>query len=300
MPSQRQEENGYTECVIAFIDILGFSKLVERSAKTPGSLDVLTRALNAIAALPSGFKATWHPSGRGGMVERTWKVQTRPFSDSMVIFMPKETDSIAQVLFMVRYLHDRMLELELCTRGAVTIGGMYWNDAWSNPEAHPQPTEHGRDPLCGRGGNQGLPITLGPGFIDAHNLESKCAIYPRIIISRTLFTYIEEQDISSSPLGQTHPPNCLLKHFIRQDVDGLRFLDVLHPDIVRSDPESIERSDLGDTFSITWHQDSRSNYNAIMEKVQALILKWSDNDDEKIGAKYGWLDSYARQHTQRT
>jgi hypothetical protein len=160
MAREHNEENGYTECFIAYIDILGFKELVRLSMKSHSSLLALTQALSAVAALPSGTKATWPH-------QRKFSVQTRPFSDSMVIFMPREPGGLAQVLFMIRYLHDRMLELDLCIRGAVAMGGMYWNKDWSNPAAcRPLTDNVGQVPNLG-GNTHGLPITLGPGLIDA-------------------------------------------------------------------------------------------------------------------------------------
>jgi hypothetical protein len=208
-----------------------------------------------------------------------------------VIFMPKEAGSISQVLFMVRYLHDRMLELGLCVRGAVTLGDMYWNAAWSNDGAPGSQQQGNVAYQCGR--NQNLQITLGPGLIEAHKLESECAVYPRVLVSQKLFDHADARQISCSPFGPYPPPNRPLTDFFRVDADGLRFLDLLHPEIIRNDNERIVRMNEGrGRFSISWEREGNT-HRTVMRNVHSLIRKWIGCSEEKIRAKYEWLKSYA-------
>ncbi len=286
----------YTDCFVAFIDILGFTKLVEESAEDAVLLGTLTHALNAMAELPSGTKETRNLDAQGNMVEGRWSVQTRSFSDCIVVFMPKETGSLSQILFMVRFLHDRMLELGLPLRGAVTLGGMYWHEAWNHVTEHDSGENNNNVPYE-RGRTQNLPVTVGPGLIEACSLESKCAIYPRILISRKLYEHAREQKLRCSPLGPYTPPDRLLTDFVRRDADGLFFLDLFHPEITRNDTERIVRAgEAGGGFTVRWEYDS-STHNTVITNVKELAAKWLDDDDtpEKIRMKYEWLKSYANQ-----
>ena len=301
MTSQHQDGIEYTECFIAYIDILGFKNIVRESLKNPQVLPVLTKALNAMAAVPSGTKESRHQDENGNWIERKWRVQTRAFSDTVVVFMPKETGSISQMLFMVRYLHDRMLELQLCMRGAVTIGGMYWNDVWN--ATPPNDPANDNDPvLYERGRDQDQLVTLGPGLIEAYALESECAIYPRILVGRKLVDYLEQKHIRCIPLGPYQSPDRSLMDFIRVDADGLHFLDLLHPDITRNDTERIVRTGgNGRPFTIQWERDG-NNHRTVMRNVEALISSWMDRSDcsDKIRAKYEWLRTYINHVDNRT
>ena len=293
--NQQEQQMGYTECFIAFIDVLGFKSLVKKSEENPAVLSVLTRALKAMAEVPSGTKQSRHQDAEGNWIERQWRVQTRAFSDTIVIFMPTETGSISQMLFMVRYLHDRMLELKLCMRGAVTIGSMYWSDAWSrSSDGHGQQDDV---MLYERGRDQNHFITLGPGLIDAYRLESECAIYPRILVSRQLVDYVSDHRVSCSPFGPYHPPDRPLTDFFRSDADGLHFLDLLHPDITRNDTERIVRTKEHGRFSIRWKRDNNT-HDKVMKKIRALVKNGCKHSDEKIRAKYEWLKSYAASISQ--
>lgn len=290
MEGQLQDNVKYTDCFIAYIDILGFSGLIKQSEKDENVLPILTRALNVMAEVPSGTKESRHQDGQGNCIERRWQIQTRSFSDHIIIFMPKESGSISNVLFMVRYLHDRMLELQLCIRGAVTIGGMFWDEAWSNSAINNCSSDVDQEIFYQRAKNN-LPVTLGPGLIYAYKLESECAVYPRVIISRELYSFLEEDASTCYPLGSASPNDLQLKDFVRKDADGLFFLDMLHPKITRNDTERIIRSQANEGFSISWQRDDNT-HQKVMENVKMLIDKKLESTDEKIRAKYGWLKSY--------
>lgn len=281
----------YTDCYVAFIDILGFSKIVRRSVDNPRLLSKLTRAMNFMAEPRSGTKVSRRQNASGEWDEMHWCIQTRAFSDTVVIFMPKETGSISQTLFVVRYLHDRMLELGLCMRGAVTIGGMYWNDAWSNPIEHDEARGNSDDVLYDRSRQQDFLVTLGPGLIDAYMLESECAIYPRILISRSLDEHVRRKGVTCPPIGPYNPPERPLTDFFRTDADGLQFFDVLHPEVMRNDTERIIRTETeGGAFSVSWERDGNTHAK-VLKHVDKLVAKGVKLSD-KVRAKYEWLKSY--------
>ena len=291
MSEQHQASIEYKECFVAFIDILGFSAFVKQSTKKKNILPVLTRALNTMAEIPSGTKESRHQNANGEWTEKTWHIQTRAFSDNIVIFMPKEAGSITQILFMVRYLHDRMLELGFCVRGAVTVGNMYWNDAWSHPQAAHNTSESVEE-ICYHRGRQNFPVTLGSGLINAHKLESEYAVYPRILIGRKLYIYIKKEKLRCLPLGSYYSSEMLLADFIRKDADDrLWFLDVLHPKINRNDTERIVCKRKDGRFSITWHRDGNT-YQKVMENVRLILEKNCKLKDKKIREKYEWLKTY--------
>lgn len=287
----------YTECYVAFIDILGFSSIVMKSIKDSRLLAKLTKATNFLAEPQSGTKVSRRQTADGLWEENRWQIQTRAFSDTVVIFMPQETGSIAQVLFVVRYLHDRMLELGLCMRGAITIGGMYWNDAWSNPPERANQPHEGNEVLFERGRNRDFWVTLGPGLLEAYTLEKECAIYPRILISQCLYDYIAKENFACPPVGPYDPSGRPLTDFFRVDADGWHFFDVLHRDVMRSDTERIVRS-VGDdgSFSIRWHRDGNTHA-TVLQHVDKAIKKGLKST-EKVKAKYEWLKSYRETVTQ--
>lgn len=295
------QELKYKDCFVAYIDILGFESMVKRSMKEPELFACLTKVLNHAADLPTGTKHSRFQDADGNWIERSWRIQTRAFSDTIVIFMPVEAGSVAQVLFLVRYLHDRMIELGLTMRGAVTIGGMYWNEAWSR-DHEGQAT--GGHVVYDRNADPNGPITLGPGLIEAYRLEDECAIYPRILVSDKLLEHLQQNAIRAVPIGPYNTPERPMTDFVRTDADGLHFLDLLHPDVMRNDTEKIVRSPAPDSgSSIEWIRDGNTHA-TVTDKVRALLESSLNNTEypEKIRAKYEWLRSYltSAQRTQAT
>lgn len=285
MPERNTTRVEYTECFVAFIDVLGFETLVRKSMSDPVLLRRLTQVLNFAAGVPSGTKESRYWDAAGNEVEQRWQIQTRAFSDTVVIFMPKEAGSIGQVLFLVRYLHDRILELGLSIRGAVTLGGMYWDKSWNvnqgetfilnERNSHPVP-----------------PITLGPGLIEAYRLESDCAIYPRVLISDKLWQYLDQSRTPCTPFGPRDQPGRELADFVKTDADGLHYLDLLNREATRNKTERAVRLPNGG-FSIQWDDDVNTQFE-VTGRVRSLIAKSLDEQScsEKIRAKYEWLRSY--------
>ncbi len=72
--------------------------------------------------------------------------------------LKEKEDDLHHLFIIIRYLQDRLWESELCLRGAITRGKMYWPEKEEN-------------------------IFLGPAMLKAYVLESKIAIYLRIVVS---------------------------------------------------------------------------------------------------------------------
>lgn len=99
----------YTECYVAFLDILGFKDLVRRSKASADLRATLVRILRTAATLSE----TYHSIRTiEDAVSEHFKTQIRAFSDSVILFIPTKTNALADLLRKVRYLHDRFLELD--------------------------------------------------------------------------------------------------------------------------------------------------------------------------------------------
>jgi hypothetical protein len=319
-PTTPPEDMKYTECYCAFLDILGLKQMVKRSQTDPQLLFNLIRGLNYCAGLPetvSEKRELLYEGEKciGARNERRWVTQIRAFSDSVLIFVPSETNLLADTLRKVRYLHDRLLELGCCLRGAVTLGGMYWNDAWSQapekvepqtdtPAADGQPTIlHDRNVLTSAF------LTLGPALVEAHELESTIAVYPRVVFSPRLMAYIHKKSkavperetegihkaahaVGLCAAGAKNHDRCLLD-FIRTDGDGVPFLDLFHRDINHSDTERIVREKMDDgTIGTRWIRDSMT-FEDFMRNTRSVIERFlQEQNPEKVCVKYLWLANY--------
>lgn len=306
MTITKPETAEYTECYVAFLDILGFSALVKQSESDPTVIPILVKVLNAAANLGEGSE---HMRG-----EKTWRVQVRSFSDCVVIFVPTESHALPWLLSSIRYLHDRMLEMSCCIRGGVTIGSMYWSDGGTATDTGSKevPGETsgtelpvGERTVWERGTGGDADIVLGPAHNEAYKLESELAIYPRVILSRKLMEHVRVASrwIPNSPARRVHTavdafPLCegggrLVSEFLRQDFDGLYHFDVLHKDIVRRDAMRIVQRQIeqGQVMTVyIWDDKPLGTFLADMQRfIEGQLAEVSE---PKCRAKYLWLAKY--------
>lgn len=108
------------------------------------------------------------------------------FSDSVIFSLPLSEENYIKMIEILAEYQRKLLYHNIICRGAIAYGKHYKEDDFMFSQA----------------------------LIEAYQLESKEAIYPRIIISKNLLEYIK-------PFIQ-HPPSCLV-----QEKDGFYFVDYL-------------------------------------------------------------------------
>jgi len=300
----------YTECYVAFLDILGFGEFVARSQDEPELLEQMVLALNEVATTTSP-EAVRRDSTSGEL--KHWTVQVRAFSDSIFLFIPTESLLVPHFLSAVRRLFYLVLEMGFCLRGGVTIGSMYWSDAWCQSprkqDASESEKKTGEVEIYRRFGRTDLPIALGKGLIEAYTLENSVAVYPRIVIGDKLFTHMkgfengENQGNSSSfPLCNSTSDGTYPKitEFVRNDFDGVRFLDVLHPRMNHTDvtrkavakPSQSETVHSAEMNVVTRKQRLKS--------VRASITRaMASATDSRVRMKYDWFANYFNETLSR-
>jgi len=272
----------YTKCYVAYLDILGMKEFVRRSEQDPELRDRLRKALMAARSIPPYLTAQYKAETRKP-VKNVLRLQV--LSDSVILFIPEETFSIAWFLKSVRKLYDELICLGFCIRGGLALGSMLWEPQTVGSHAD-NLDEAARDS-----------IALGPALESAYVIESEIAVYPRIVLSEALCTHIntlhlDRQRSSRSdvdcafPLA-THDYAGGVRTFIKPDFDGCPFLDILHKGI-----------DRGDKISGNGTQDDRNRFSCTPRDVwlqtyrDVAIAGLGNWKDEKIRAKYSWLLNY--------
>ncbi|ARN57120.1 hypothetical protein [Sedimentisphaera salicampi] len=263
-----RNDNCYEESFVAFMDTLGFSDKIKESENNECVVEEIVKSLSVFSKFPSGES---QKNSSNDCDRKQIDVRISWFSDSIIFVMRKDKETISDFLYMVRFLQDELWRNKTCLRGAITCGKMYWR----------------------KGGNS--KITFGPALIKAINLESKIAIYPRIIVSNSLYDYIKEREIDAFPFASSEENNKQLSDYIIEDNDGVRFLDLLNPEIKRSDIEKITPINKN-SFSISRYQQADNNHEQVMQNVEKLIrLNLEDQQDkgnDSVKQKYKWLHCY--------
>jgi hypothetical protein len=138
----------YEEKVIAFLDVLGWRKLVERSVNDEILRQHMTLNINMVRNMTVGNKYS--------IEQRPENTPTQiiQFSDSIVISSDSTTEGVQGLLFQVQFLIGSFFLPSFFIRGGITKGQLLHRDS----------------------------IIFGPALIRAYDLESTIARYPRVII----------------------------------------------------------------------------------------------------------------------
>jgi len=201
-----QTQTVYEQRLCAFVDILGFRDLVERSHERP----VLQTQIRQLLREVVQARPVWERDNPVGVIEarlaqqgasdpkheaellvREYAAAERgsSFSDSLVLSATLNDRAITSLITSLLFLSRGLAELGKYARGAVCPG----------------PLCHEQD-LC-----------FGPALINAYDLE-KNAEYPRIVF--TPEAYAEVVKIQLPCVGP-------LALYLRRDIDGRWFLDFL-------------------------------------------------------------------------
>ena len=244
---------GYQPRFTAFLDLLGFSKLVENS---PQSSSAIVHIHNTLAAMRKAFPQ-WddrtrqneeaylreihrlQPAARGFAFGQHDLFRTSMFSDNVAFSGP-----ISPTGFMVLVATAAFVWLDLVRHGVLLRGGM------TAGLLHHSETQ-----------------IFGPALVECHELESRVAKYPRIVLSSKFVKAI--LDVQGRP--------DLPDHFalLRCDVDGIYHIHTLAPimaDIV-----------------------GQSDREAYFQGLRELIAENLGSDpplDDRVREKWVWLGSY--------
>lgn len=191
-PGQQQSPAAYEEQFTAFIDFLGFSE-VSKQVDDTARLQIL-ELLRSIAELRSEFDVHSEPHEGGG--SRHWIIPAvSTFSDHIVVSYPLERvardlnasiDDAVVVLMvlngfgrLLRRIAASALRLGLLIRGGVAIGKLYHSQG----------------------------VVFGEAMIEAYELESRVAVYPRVVLSPRLAarqSWTTQHEVAVSSDGLHH------------------------------------------------------------------------------------------------
>ena len=176
---------------LAFVDVLGFRSIVKRMAKSDRLFETVRDALKRLNRQARQFRKYNSATRRrkGGALAALPKgdLQMTAFSDCYVL---SETFPAWHVLAAVQALGARFLTEGILIRGAVVRGGAY---------------HHGG-------------VLFGPAVVEAYELESEVAKYPRILVT---------DEVRLNVWGY-HQGLCK-GQLLEQDVDGCWFVNLLVP-----------------------------------------------------------------------
>jgi hypothetical protein len=185
--------DGYHDRYVAFLDILGFTKLVEKSERDSATFDKVLAITRGLTETARGL------AGQYGVLVDNQDIVSTAFSDSIVISVPEPHDKsrtgiLYAIVFAVQGLCRKLLlDLGVLTRGGIARGPAYHKDG----------------------------VLFGRSVIEAYKLEHEVAKVARIAVDSAVAAHWTET--FGNPRGLV-----ALRGVIRQDHDGVNFLDLFH------------------------------------------------------------------------
>ncbi len=227
----------YEQAIVTYIDILGFSDLV--SAKTSQEIHEILMLIEKAATPCDSNKWLYAP-------------ETKVFSDSIIRIRKINTKAnidlhIGLLFYELSDLIAVQVDLicgNILIRGGITFGKIYVDD------------------------NK----IYGPAFIRAHDLESKFANYPRVVVDPALIREFKKNNLLRNENHSLKQESSYIKEMIRLGDDGLYFIDYLRSFIT-------ENPDLYLVF-LKKHR----------EIISESIKKYKDHNE--VIKKYLWMANY--------
>lgn len=213
--------------IVAYIDLLGTTEKI-RSDINNKFLNIIYSAVNYVIHLNE------KDTGSTFIKEYQNKIKTKIFSDNILIAIPiesqnEELDIITAMMKIVALVQTYLLmKCDWLSRGAITKGDLFIDDNF----------------------------VWGKALVNSYTLESKLAIFPRVIIDSKIMKYY------SMP-GQESALSFLKTTGLSEDKDGLFFVSLT--------------SSVGDKTKV-------------IEKIEKLYYQIINNEkDDRVVQKYNWL-----------
>lgn len=223
---EKAKKMNYENRVCCFLDFLGFKEIVEKTTINPSELDKIIEAINMA-------REHFEIENPG---KRTVVTQ---FSDSIVVSFPYDTESeVFYTLNDIQMYLARLIYRGYIVRGGISLG----------------PLVHTTE------------ILIGPAMIDAYELESKIAKFPRVILSKDVY------ELGVKFHASHHLPHheiAALNEVISEDKDQRLFVDYFGKNIQNLD-------------------DPEYDFATYADALKTLILAGISHIDKDVRDKYEW------------
>lgn len=244
----------YEDRIVAFIDVLGFRAMVNDTVDAKGNDDQtkIQRIYDAYEVIQDN----WRGSSSG--LEKTSK-KTTIFSDCIVVSVAEnEASQVFWTLLEIKHLIMALVYHGILVRGAVVRGKLI----------------HERN------------VVFGPALVEAYTLESKAALYPRIILDRDLVVAAGQRRAGHHSKKEEID---YVQSLLEKDSDGMYYVDYFFkaeseldepsygfPDYISRLGDIIRKGLMGSNHpsnadlkvKYTW---MRERYNRMVDQVQSRI-----------------------------
>ncbi|SET60480.1 hypothetical protein SAMN05216412_1102 [Nitrosospira multiformis] len=183
----------YENRVVAYIDIIGFKSLLDQTVKD--NQDDIEKIKQIIRAYDLIKEILEEDAELNKLLANKSSRQVTIFSDLIVIsFKANEPGEVFYTLLQIKHIIMGLLNLGLLCRGAVTKGKLIHKNEY----------------------------IFGPALVEAYMLETKAALYPRVILERKI---VEIGAKHRSPGHILSEERKYVESLLEMDSDGMYYVD---------------------------------------------------------------------------
>ena len=226
--------------MVAFIDILGFREIIAHTIDAAGAED--TNATEKLINAMDFLGKTLEPPIEWVRIVEGYKGKTSikftPFSDSVVLSCAySQPEDIFDMLITIFWAQVNLIAAGIMCRGGIDFGLALHDDK----------------------------LILGPAMVQAYELESKHAIFPRILLSKKVYMTAQKSIGNNETMKRF---GWKLESLIATDTDGHHFINYFN-------------SEVGSMHGDVWESHR--------EKLHSIVNKGLAIKNAKVWEKYYWV-----------
>lgn len=234
----------YEQRIVAFLDILGFKSILDETVDKKG--EDVEEKIDSVVSAYQAIRDVWDLDNGLGFAEyrKADSKQVSIFSDSIVVsFKVEDPSQVFFTLLEIKNVIMLLLSRKILCRGAVSIGKFIHTESY----------------------------LFGPALVEAYTLESKAAMYPRVILDNSV---IEAGSKYSSVHHSSKTEKEYVKSLLEQDSDGMYYVDYFFK----------ARSELNDP-----ENDFPSYIDNLGEIIRKGLMGSSHHSKADLRVKYSWM-----------
>lgn len=185
--------NYYENRVVLFLDILGFKNIIKDTVDNFGNEneEKIELLKHLILSMRSKFRSFKSEYSNAKMVTQ--------FSDSIVVSFIIDEDEISNLFSVIQKLLVHFVNNRVICRGAISYGKIIHTNT----------------------------ILFGPALVDAYETETKAALYPRVILDKSILEIVFNEERNKNKLfdGAPFAIEALINKFLNQDTDDKYYID---------------------------------------------------------------------------
>jgi len=225
----------YENRIVLFLDLLAFKKQINETIKD--DREIFEKTSFIIETIKEMTDVAQESP------KKTSKVVTQ-FSDSIVIsFKSDDKKEIPKIFFVLQKLIAKLIARDILCRGAISYGLLYHKNN----------------------------MIFGPALVDAYETESKAALYPRVILDKSVIDIMRENYVIMSK--SSHPYRKIVfeekvNSYLKTDTDDKFYIDYFSGAMIFYEGDDLFR---------------------IYRNLRKLIIKGLEHDNANINIKFGWM-----------